>query len=175
MSFVNTLFWEFVQNVGLGIAVLGLWLWRRGNRWIAGGVLLVAGLYTAFAIFLTEWFKIGIPGSVSGLVVNVIGIATLTGIVLLNLEKGNARLDWLIGLVLGILLASAQGVAVSNRYDFQTIVVHAVALALAVSVILSVLRALVRLPLWQSAVGSLALVVTVTIIIGLIDYGYLLK
>jgi len=175
MSFINALFWECIQNIGIAVAVMGLWLWRRGSRRAAGSVLLAACLYSAFIIFLTEWFKVGIPGSAPGLVVNAIGMMALTIMVIVNLEKGNARLDWLVGLVLGVLFASAQGVAAGDRYAFRAIVIHAIAIALAVSAILTVLRVLVRLPLRQTVVGSLTLVVAITTIIGLIDYGYLLR
>jgi hypothetical protein len=82
-------------------------------------------------------------------------------------------MDLALGGLCGALLAIAQGIA-SPQAPLVSIVLHSVSLALAGGLVLVGIRSLNKRPLLPALLYALLIVAAMTIVIGIIDYGYLL-
>lgn len=178
MKFVNALFWEFVQNLPVVLLfVAAVWFWAQRSRVKAVTCIVAGSLAAALIIRFTEPLKSGYWEPVSVTVVNVAVMSVLQFFIMVYLGAearwSNRKVDLLVGGVSGAGLAVAQGMA-SQGSPLIGIILHSVALGVACALILVAIRMLKgrRLPLALS--GAVLIVVVMTLIIGVIDYGYFL-
>lgn len=178
LRFLNALFWEFIQNLGLVPSVAAIWLWARRKRGKAVLTMLLSAATFSGAIFLTESAKVGRGGHLDTMLVNMVVLSVLMFLIIpyagTEAKWSNWKMDCGVGIGAGVCVAVAQGLASPGRSPLIGILLHSVALGVAGAVILVNLRLLKNKNWWAALGGALLLVVVMTLIIGLIDYSYLL-
>jgi len=178
LRFLNALFWEFIQNLGLVPSVAAVWLWARRERGRAVLTMLLSAATFSGAIFFTESAKVGRGGHMDTMLVNMLVLSALMFLIIPYLgaeaKWSNRKTDWAVGLAAGVCVALAQGLASPGRSPLVGILLHSVALGVAGAIILVNMRLLKHKGWWAALGSALLLVVVMTLIFGLIDYSYLL-
>jgi len=179
LRFLNAVFWEFTQNLpGIVLFVVAVWWWARQSRGKASLCILVGAIVSSLIIYLTESAKTGHVETVRILVVNIVIMTLLQALILpyLGVEAkwSHRKIDLIVAGLAGSTLAIAQGLADQDSPPLIGIVLHSAALAVAIAAILVNVRDLKTKTLPAALAGSVLIVVVMTLIIGLIDYSYLL-
>ncbi len=178
VRFLNALAWEFFQNIwGVVFFVAAVWLWSRANRGKALVCIVAVGVASAGAIYLTEAIKSGHQETLLLLLANIVSMTLLPMLIVPYLSRearwSSRKTDVLVGLLAGAGLAIAQKLA-DPASPWIGVAVHAVALGAAAAMVLISVRGL-KVKTLPAALGWAALIATaMTLIIGLIDYSYLL-
>lgn len=178
LKFLTALFWEFVQNLPVvAFFVAAVWLWTHRPRWQAVICVVVGAMISALDIRLTEPLKTGYAEPWSVTLVNAVVLCLIEPPFVAYLGAGVKWSSWKTDLLLGGLagagLAIAQGMA-SQGSPVIGIIVHSISLAVASALILIAIRMVKDKP-WPSAMrGAILIAVVMTLLIGLIDYSYLL-
>ena len=177
--FLVVLFWEFVQNVsGVVPFAAAVWLWAQRSRGKAFLCMLAATAGGVLTLYFVEPFKSGHPATVSGAIANLVSISLLQLLIVpyLGMEArwSNRKTDWIAGALAGSTLAIAQGLAAQGKSPLLGILLHCVALAVGVSLVLINVRALKSKTLSGALISSVLIAIIMTLAIGLIDYSYLL-
>lgn len=177
-AFWNALFWEFLQNLPVITGfVSAVWLWSRRERAKAIGCAVAGSIVGALVIRFTEVLASGGRESIAVTLVNVstFGLFQIAFSAYFGAQKwwSNWKMDLALGGLCGALLAIAQGIA-SPQAPLVSIVLHSVSLALAGGLVLVGIRSLNKRPLLPALLYALLIVAAMTIVIGIIDYGYLL-
>jgi len=182
MKFLQALFWEFVQNLPAVVGFVGaVWLWRHRRRREAVVGAFIASLSGALLIRFTE---VKINDIIEPVAVTVTNFLVFWfGILLIMIYLGSEgrtkwsswRTDILLGWAMGVLIAVSQAIAAAEGQVWG-IIVHALAMALPIPLVLIIVRRLVRNAetLGAALLRSVMLAVVMTAIIGLVDYAYLL-
>ncbi len=178
MKFLNALFWEFVQNVPVIVLfVAGVWLWARQRRRAAMAVMVVGGTIGAFIIRFTEPLINGYHEPWGTTAINIVGFALLQILFASYLGTearwSNWRTDVLLGVLGGAALALAQGVTARGS-PLIGIVLHSVALGGTGAFMVVSIRRLRDRSLRTALVGAAVAAFLMTLLIGVIDYSYLL-
>lgn len=179
--------WEFVQNLPpIAAFVSAVWLWRRQRRREAVVWIVVGGAVGALLIRFSEStiHDVVEPLLVTATNVVVFSLGMLlfaaylgtAGLVWSN-WKTDVALGWIMGVVIGVSQALAAGdVSIPRDALVIGVVLHSLAMALPIPLALISVRVLVRSArtLWSALWRSVLLATVVTVIIGLVDYTYLL-
>lgn len=179
MVLLNAFVWEFVQNLPvLWAFVAAAWWWSKEERGKAAAACLVGGTIGAVVVRYTEAWKIGRPFMEpwSVTLVNVIGFSLPTLLIAVYTGSeatwSSRTTDLLLGGLVGGGFALIQGLAAPGA-PLVGILLHSVALATAGAVVLVMVRRTKAKSL-TSALGNGVLAnLMMTIIITVIDYGYL--
>ena len=182
MKFWTAIFWEFVQNLPpMASFVTAVWLWRQQRKKIALICIVVGSVTGALLIRLTEATINNIIEPISVTITNIL-IFSL-GMLLFTMYLGveglskwsNRKMDLILGWGMGILIGISQALATGGVH-ILAIVVHSLAMALPIPLILMGLRALLKtVDSLKSALARSALLAgAMTLIIGVVDYAYLL-
>jgi hypothetical protein len=119
LKFLNVVFWEFIQNLGVVPAVAAVWWWARHSRGKAALAILVSAVGTPLTIFLTEQVKIGSPGRAEVIATNIVVFGLLQGLIVPYLGSeawwSNAKTDVMVGTLAGIAISIAQATAAHDR------------------------------------------------------------
>jgi hypothetical protein len=174
--FLVVLFWEFVQNVsGVVPFVIAVWLWAQQSRGKAFLCMLAATGGAGLTLYLVEPFKQGYATTLQSTLVNVVSFALLQLLIVPYLGSetrwSSRKTDWVAGVLAGLALATAQGLGVWGQFPLSRILLHCVALAVGVSLVLINVRALKNKSLSSALIGSVLIAVIMTLAIGLIEYG----
>lgn len=182
MKFWTAIFWEFVQNIPpITGFVTAVWLWRQQRKRIALICVIVGGITGALLIRFTEATINNIVEPISVTITNVIVFSL--GMLLFTMYLGaegpsrcsNWKMDLVLGWGMGILIGVSQALAAGGAHILAT-VVHSLAMALPIPLVLMGLRALMKnistLP--SALTHSVLLAIATTLIISLVDYTYLL-
>ncbi|HQE92340.1 MAG TPA: hypothetical protein PLH19_06710 [Anaerolineae bacterium] len=178
MSFINAIFWEFMQNVPvLVLFTAALWLWARGRRRDAIVCSAVSAVVGSLLIRFTEPFISGYHEPWSVTLVNIVAFGGLQVLfaAYLNAESrwSHWKTDALCGGLAGVGLALAQGMA-ANGAPWIGIVLHGLALGLVGALLMSGLRQQKDKPLRTALMNAAGLALFMTLVISAIDYSYLL-
>jgi hypothetical protein len=182
MKFWMAIFWEFVQNLPPMVGfVIAVWLWRQRRKKIALICIVVGSVTGALLIRLTEATINNIVEPLSVTITNifVFSLGMLLFTIYLAAEGhfrwSNWKMDLVLGWGMGILIGVSQALA-TGRVHILAIVVHSLAMALPIPLVLMSLRALLKNigSLTSALTRSVLLAIATTVIIGLIDYTYLL-
>jgi hypothetical protein len=182
MKFWLAISLEFLQNVPLLTAfVTTVWLWRQEHRRWALGCAAIGGTVSALLIRFTEPMLNHIVEPPLVTVTN--GMIFSLGMVpfAIYLAAGdrsrwsNWKSDVALGWGIGILLGVSQTLA-AGEFQILALLVHIVAMALPVPLILMSVRLLLKgaESLSSVLVRATLLTVAVTVIISLVDYSYML-
>jgi hypothetical protein len=169
MGFLRVIIWEYVQN--LPIVASFAWaldLWQQRSPWLAILCVAAGAAATSILIALTERKKVS--GHREPPAVLLANIATIFMIVLAIVVYLSAPWStWLTDLVIGALGGVELGVVQSLAAREKVGVRHCLALGLAGSMLLVLVRLLLRTgwPVWAN---GLTLSVLATLVISLIDY-----
>jgi hypothetical protein len=177
-AFWTALFWEFVQNLPVIVAfVSAVWLWSRQERTRAAICAVVGAATGALVIRLTETMVRGGREPVAVTIVNILAFSLFQIVfaAYLGSQKrwSSSKTDLVLGGLGGAVLAAAQGLAAPEA-PLIGIVLHSLSLAIAGSLVLVSIRALKGRTLINAILGSLLIVISITVVIGIVDYGYLL-
>ncbi len=178
MKFANALFWELVQNLPVLIfLVMALWLWVHRSRGIAVGCTIIGAVIVALTIRFTEPLKTGYHEPWSVTLVNAVVLSLLEPPFVVYLASrsrwSNWKSDLLLGSLAGVGIALAQGWA-SPASPLIGIILHSVALGAAGGVVLMIVRVTRDRSLLIALVQAVLIAVCMTLIIGVIDYTYLI-
>jgi hypothetical protein len=178
VKFINALFWEFVQNLPiLVLFVAAVWFWAQRSKAKAMTCIAAGAVAAALVIRFTEPLTSGYWEPVSVTIVNVVSMSVLQFLVAAYLGTearwSNQKMDLVVGGLTGVSLAIAQGVA-SQGSPLIGIILHSVALGVACALILVAIRMLKGKSLASALANSILIVVVMTLLIGVIDYGYFL-
>ncbi|HOT90271.1 MAG TPA: hypothetical protein PLJ78_00890 [Anaerolineae bacterium] len=178
MSFINAIFWEFIQNAPvLLLFVAAVWLWARGRRRDAIVCSLVGGVVGSLLIRYTEPLISGYHEPWSVTLVNIVtfGILQVLFAAYLATESrwSNRGTDALLGGLAGVGLALAQGLA-SGGSPWIGIALHGLALGLVGVLLVGALRRQKDKPLKIALLNAALLTLLMTLLISAIDYSYLL-
>ncbi len=178
LRFINALFWEFVQNLpAILFLIVALWLWTHHRRWQAALCIISGAVIVALTIRYTEPLTTGYHESWRMTLVNMAVLALLEPPFVVYLG-GRARwsswkTDLLLGGLAGVGFALAQG-AVASGAPLIGIVLHSVALGVAGGLVLVGVRMTRDKPLRTALAQAVLIVAFMTLIIGIIDYAYLM-
>jgi fluoride ion exporter CrcB/FEX len=180
MSLLRAFIWEFIQNVPVLLGfTTAVWWWAREERRKAIVACVMGGSVGALVIRYTEAWKIGRPFMEPWSVtfVNIVGFSLILLLFAIYLGKegrwSNPTIDLALGVLAGGGFALVQGLAAPGA-SVVGVVLHSVALAFAASVVMVMIRRL-KVQTFRAALVNAALVsLTMTAIITVIDYGYLL-
>jgi hypothetical protein len=180
-------FGEFVQNLPpIAAFVSAVWLWRQQRRREAVVCIVVGGAVGALLIRFSEST---IHNAVEPLLVTATNIVVFSrGMLLFAAYLGTERLawsnwktdvtlGWIMGIIVGVSQALAAGdVPIPRDVLVIGVVLHSLAMALPIPLALISVRVLVRSAgtLRSALLRSALLAIVVTVIIGLVDYTYLL-
>ena len=175
--FANAMWWEFFQNIwGVVLFVAAVWFWAHQNRGKALVCMVIGGAATALAIYVTEAIKSGHAETLAILMANLVSMIVLQLLIAPYLGSearwSNHKIDILVGVLAGVGLALAQKLA-DPTSPLIGVALHAIALGVACAVILINVRKLKANTLRGALGGGILIAVVMTIIIGLIDYAYL--
>lgn len=176
--FIVALWWEWVQNLPVILfLVAALWLWTHRNRAAAVGCVVVGAVVVALVIRFTEPLKTGYHEPWSVTVVNAVVLSLLEPPFVAYLAArrrwSNWKSDLLLGSLAGVGIAVAQGLA-SPASPLIGIVLHSLALGLAGGVILVAVRMTRDRPLPVALAQGVLIALCMTLVIGVVDYGYLM-
>jgi undecaprenyl pyrophosphate phosphatase UppP len=178
--------WEFVQNLPpIAAFVSAVWLWRRQKRREATVCIVVGGAVGALLIRFSEStiHNVVEPLLVTATNIVVFSLGMLLFAAYLGTEglawsnwKTDVTLGWVMGVIIGISQALAAGDPIPHDALIIGVVLHSLAMALPIPLALISVRALVRNAgtLRAALLRSVLLATVVTVIIGLVDYTYLL-
>jgi hypothetical protein len=176
--FLRILLIETVQNIPLWMGfILSARLAER-NAALGWGLLVAAMVGGAFAIAITEHLIAGgelqITSNPRDFLVNAVTFCAVGAIFMLYFTAGAAltsyRTDIILGVLLGLTISTAQGVAAAD--PIGEILTHGLALALAMVVTLTAVRFVLTQPrLLTVLVQSFALTVIASLIIAAVDYN----
>ncbi len=178
MRFFNALVWEFVQNMPVIVLfVAGVWMWARQQRRVAVAVMVVGGVIGALIIRFTEPFINGYHEPWGTTLINIVGFALLQVLFAAYLGTetrwSNWRTDVCLGVLGGAALALVQGVTVPGSLLIG-VVLHSMALGSTGAFMVVSVRRLRDRSLRAALVGAAVAALLMTLLIGVIDYGYLL-
>jgi hypothetical protein len=182
MKFWMAVFWEFVQNVPpMTGFVTALWLWRQQRKKIALICIVVGSVTGALLIRFTEATINNIVEPVSVTITNIFVFSL--GMLLFTMYLGagglsrwsNWKMDLVLGWGMGILIGVSQALAAGGAH-ILAVVLHSLAMALPIPLVLMGLRALLKnvRSLTSALTCSVLLALTMTLVIGVVDYAYLL-
>ena len=167
---IQTVTWEFAQNLPLITGfMLALRYWQQGQALVAIICAVISSIVGSLIIRLTEANIVDKPREpLSVTMTNMVIMSLLMLIIILYLTApwSNWKIDFIVGGLAGVVLASAQNLAAKKRIGIG----HMMAFALAFPLTLISIRMLTGiLPI----VGTiLLLTLFITVIISLIDYGF---
>lgn len=178
MTFLNAVFWEFIQNFPVILLfVVAVWLWAKDRRAQAGACAVSSGVIGSLVIRFTEPMASGYTEPWTITVVNVVtmSLLQLLFVAYLGTETNwsNWKVDVILGGLAGVSLAVAQGLA-SQGSPVIGIVLHSVALSVGGALVLVGIRKMRGQKLLPVLLGAVLLVLVMTLFIGAIDYGYFL-
>jgi len=170
VKFLRDLFWEFVQNLPpIAVFLAALELWRQG-WWMGAVICILAG--SLVGALLIRWTESRIvEGKLESWWVTAANIGTMSVLMLLlviylSTSWSSWQTDLLFGAFAGVGVALAQDIASGEPISPR----HWLALGAAAPVVLVGIRALVAaLPI---LINILVITAVMTLIIGLIDYGF---
>jgi hypothetical protein len=178
LKFLNVIFWEFIQNLGVVPAVAAVWWWARQSRGKAALAILVSAAGTPLTIFLTEPAKIGAPGRAEIIATNIVVFGLLQCLIVPYLGSeawwSNAKTDVVVGALAGITISVAQATAAHDRIAVFVVARHCLALGIACAAVFFGMRYLKRRSWLAAMAGALSVVLAMTLIIAFVDYGYVL-
>jgi hypothetical protein len=179
-EFLTIILWEFAQNLPPVVAfVVAAWLWQQKHKTAALICIVVGSAAGALVIRLTEMTRLyASVQPVAATITNFVFfcLAMLSIVVYLN-AKGrfnNWKTDIILGIVLGSLLSISQWITSGGHIIANSI--HALAMALPVPLILMTVRQLLKKAhsLISAAIYAVLLATVMTLVIGVVDYAYLL-
>ena len=176
-TFVGMLLWEFVQNVPVVCCfATAVWMWSHNRRRGAVGVLIGGSVTGALVIRFTEVMADGGQEPWSVTLVNIVALCALqvAFVAYTGTEKrwSSWRTDLALGVAAGVALALAQGLAAPG-ISAIAVILHSAALGISGALVLIGIRSLKGQTL-ISTLGYAALIaLAMTVVIGVIDYGYL--
>ncbi len=157
---INTLFWEFVQNLALTVpALLAVRLWAGQRHPIALTVAVVGGALGSGLIYVTEPFITGVPsGRLNPIGVAVFSLCTVALTVYLGSRASwaNWKTDIALGLCLAVAMAVGQAAA-SWPVSVPAYLLHGAAMFVAISPSLVLMRT--WQPVGMAAFGAQSLLV----------------
>ncbi len=177
-KFVNALFWEFVQNLPVILfLVAALWLWGQQRRWQAVGCIVTGALVVALTIRFTEPLKTGYHEPWSVTAVNALVLSLIEPPFVAYLASrarwSGWKTDLLLGGLAGVGIALAQGLA-SPTSPLIGVILHSAALGIAGGVILVAVRMTQERSLRVALAQAVLIAVCMTLVIGIVDYTYLM-
>jgi len=177
-TFWETLVWEFVQNVPVICCfAIAVWLWSHDRRRAAVWVLVAGSLTGALVIRFTEVLSDGGREAWSVTLVNavVLGLMQVAFVAYTGTEKrwSSWRTDLLLGIAAGVGLAVAQGLA-SPGTSAVAVILHSTALGISGALVLVGFRLLKGQTLAKTVGYAIGIALAMTVVIGIIDYGYML-
>lgn len=180
MKLFNIVFWEFVQNVPVIVLFMAaVWLWARRDKPRALVCMAIGAAAGSLAIRFTESLKTmsDYVEPIEVTLVNVVlfGLLQIPFTAYLGVEArwSNWKTDALLGGLAGMGIALAQGLA-SPGSPRLGVVLHSLSLGVAGGLVMVAIRALKGRTLGWALVGSVAIIVVMTLTISAIDYSYLL-
>lgn len=180
MRFLNAVFWEFIQNLPvIMLFVAAVWLWARGSKRKASMCIVASAIVGACIIRFTESMKTTSdymePIQVTLVNVMMFGILQTLFVAYLGAEAqwSNWKTDLLFGGLAGASIAIAQGLAASGA-PLVGVILHSISLAVAFSLVIVGIRLSKDKSLPAAMTSSILIVIVMTIVISIIDYGYLL-
>ena len=180
MKFLNVIFWEFVQNVPVIVLFMAaVWLWAKRSKTAALACIGLGAALGALVIRFTESLKLmsDYMEPVSVTLVNIVmfGLLPIPFVIYLGSESrwSNWKTDLALGGLAGACIALAQGLAAPGSL-LVGVILHTVSLTLAGCVVLVSIRTLKGKSLPVALAGSVLIVVAMTLVISIIDYGYVL-
>jgi hypothetical protein len=182
MKFWIAVFWEFVQNVPpIAGFVTAVWLWRQQRKKTALICIVVGSVAGSLLIRFTEATINNRVEPVSVTITNIFVFSL--GMLLFTMYLGaeshsrwsNWKMDLTLGWGMGILIGVSQALAIGEVY-IAGVVVHSLAMALPIPLVLMGLRALLKnvRSLTSALARSVLLALAMTLVIGVVDYAYLL-
>jgi hypothetical protein len=171
---INAVLWEFLQNVALVAPAIGaIQLWSRGKRAAAAMAVVVTGVLGAALVHLTEPLITGQPlGPIQNAVANAVAFGLAAALFAIYLGSEAEWSSWRIDLGLGISAAVAIAVAQSVTLPdvpAQNMVVHGLAMAVAIPLVLILLRQL-RPRNLAAVLGESLLVAAIITTVMVVDY-----
>ncbi|MBN1875439.1 MAG: hypothetical protein JXA33_14510 [Anaerolineae bacterium] len=177
MSFINAIFWEFLQNAPvLVLFTAAVWLWAKDRRRDAVVCSVISAVMGSLLIRFTEPLISGYHEPWAVTLVNVVAFGGLQVLfaAYLGAESrwSNWKTDVLFGGLAGVALALAQGIA-SDGSPWIGIILHGLALGLIGALLMGGLRRQKDKPLKTALVNAAWLALFMTLVISAIDYSYL--
>jgi len=181
-KFLIAFFWEFMQNLPPVIGfVVAVWLWKQRRRREAVVCAVGGGVAGALLIRFTEATINDIVEPVAVTITNILvfSLGMLLFVAYLGAEGQSKwstwKMDLILGWGMGILIGVSQALATGGVHILG-IIVHSLAMALPIPLVLIGLRALLKniSTLTSALIRSVLLAIAMTLIIGLVDYTYLL-
>ena len=182
MRFFVAVFWEFVQNLPPTAGfVAAVWLWRQQSKKKALVCIVVGSTVGSLLIRFTESTINNIVEPMHVTVINLISFSL--GMLLFTSYLGTESLskwsnwkgDLVFGGGMGFLIGMSQALATGGVHIVAAII-HSLAMALPIPLVLISVRMLSKsASTFQSALmRSVPIATAMTIVIGLVDYTYLL-
>jgi len=177
-TFVETLVWEFVQNVPVICCfAIAVWLWSRDRRRAAIGILVAGSVAGALVIRSTEVLADGGKEAWSVTLVNGVALSVMqvafTAYTGTERRWSSWRTDLLLGITAGVGLAVAQGLAAPGISTIA-VILHSIALGISGALVLIGVRLLKGQALAKTVGYAIGIALAMTVVIGIIDYGYML-
>jgi hypothetical protein len=176
--FFVTVLWEFLQNLPVIVFfAAAVWLWSQGERGKAIACVVCGAVIGSLVIRFTEVMADGGREPLAVTVLNIVVLSLLQALftAYLGSEKkwSSWRTDLILGGIAGLSLAIGQGLAALGA-PVIGIALHSVALAMAGVLVLVGIRVLKGRTLVQAVLYSVPITVAMTVVISIVDYGYLL-
>lgn len=177
MSFINAIFWEFIQNAPvLVLFMVTVWFWARDRRRDAIVCSIISAVVGSLLIRFTEPLISGYREPWSITFVNIVAFGGLQVLFAAYLAAENRWSSWktdaLFGGLAGVGLALAQGIA-SDGSPWIGVVLHGLALGLIGALLMGGLRQQKDKPLKTALINATWLALFMTLVISAIDYSYL--
>lgn len=177
-QFLNAIFWEYIQNLPVILLfVTAVWFWAEERRKEALICITVSALSGALIIRFTEPLISGYEEPLSTTLVNIVSFGLLQIIFAAYLASetkwSNWKIDMALGGLAGVSLAVAQGIA-SQGSPLIGIILHSIALGTIGALVVIAIRKLKQQSLTEALKNALLITTFMTLIISVIDYGYLL-
>jgi hypothetical protein len=178
VTFLNAVFWEFIQNFPVILLfVVAVWLWAKERRAQAGTCAVSSGVIGSLVIRFTEPMASGYTETWTITWVNAVTMSLLQVLFAAYLGSeanwSNWKVDLGLGGLAGVSLAVAQGLA-SQGSPLIGVVLHSIALAVGGALVLVGIRKLKNESLVSALASAILLVIVMTLFISAIDYGYFL-
>jgi hypothetical protein len=139
--------------------------------------MLTGSVIGSLLIRITELNLSGYEEPVEATVVNIASMSLLmipfTAYLASQTKWSNWKMDLVFGGGAGVLLGTAQGLA-SPGAPVIGVIIHCLALALSLPLVLIGIRALKNMTLPSALIRSVPITAAMTLVISLVDYGYFL-